>query len=332
MIGPAEEDCELFTTSGVIAVLNLQTQIDGLAMRARRAASRRTASAQLPVADRALLIDLLTLRGHVLGRITDYERAAKLAERLVRDVPDNGAALLARARTRAIFHRFVQALADLDAARRSGSDGNTLDAERAAILQAVGSYAHALVLRYNAAKRQPGFATMGALAVLQAERGETTEAERLFAEARRRYQGVSPFPVATLDLQRGLMWLSVSDLPAARAWFDAARRRVPSYAPALGYLAEVDAVLGDQTAIDRLRSLASSSDDPRYAAGLARILGASGDSQEAEQWRRSAAARYHELMARHPEAFAHHTPGAGQQRTRLRPPVRVSRSGLASAS
>ena len=92
-----------------------------------------------------------------------------------------------------------------DAAERGGSDRATLDAERAAILQAVGCYAEALVLRRNAAERRPDFTTLGALAVLEAERGRGTEAERLFTEARQRYRGVSPFPLASLDFGRGLM-------------------------------------------------------------------------------------------------------------------------------
>ena len=49
-----------------------------------------------------------------------------------------------------------------------------------------------------------------------------------------------------------------------------------------------------------------SSDDPDYAATLAGVLRSAGRPQEAEQWRVTAAARYHELVARHPEAFAHH--------------------------
>lgn len=85
-----------------------------------------------------LLADLLLLRGHVLGCVADYERAAELAEQLVRDAPHDGTALLARART--TFHRFPEALADLDAAARSGVERDTLDAERAAIFQAVGCH------------------------------------------------------------------------------------------------------------------------------------------------------------------------------------------------
>ncbi|PWI08807.1 hypothetical protein DIZ27_20335 [Streptomyces sp. NWU339] len=259
------------------------------------------------MAEQALLVDLLILRGQVLGRIADYERAAELAEGLVRDAPDAGTAWLARARTRATFHGFAEALADLDAAGRRGSDGATLDAERAAILQAVACYDEALVLRRSAAQRRPDFTTLGALAVLRAERGNVAQAERLFTRARRRYRGVSPFPVAEIDFRRGLMWRGERDLPAARAWFDAAVDRVPAYAPALGHRAEADAALGARdTAIDSLRPLALSSDDPEYAARLADVLSDAGHSHEAEQWRISAAARYDELVLRHPEAFVDH--------------------------
>jgi tetratricopeptide (TPR) repeat protein len=282
------------------------------------------------LAERALLVELLLLRGHVLGCIADDERAAELAQVLVRDAPDDGAAWLARARTRAAFHRFLGALADLDAAGRRGVDRAALDAERAAILQAVGCYADARVLRRDAAERRPDFATLGALAVLEAEHRKVTEAERLFTEARRRYRGVSPFPVASLDFRRGLMWLGQRDLHTARAWFDAAVQRVPAYAPALGHRAKVDAALGARdAAIDRLRPLAVSSDDPEYAASLASVLSDAGQPVEAEQWCMSAAARYDELVVRHPEAFVDHaaefwlTVGGHRSKLRLAPPHRV---------
>lgn len=103
------------------------------------------------------------------------------------------------------------------------------------------------------------------------------------------------------------MWLGERDLPAARAWFAAAVHRVPAYAPALGHLAEVDAALGaPDAAINRLRPLAVSSDDPEHAVTLARVLSDAGRPREAERWRVYAASRYEELVSRHPEAFAHH--------------------------
>jgi tetratricopeptide (TPR) repeat protein len=284
-------------------VANLNAQIDGLAQADRA----RSGNARPAVPELALLIDLLLLRGHVLCRVTDYERAAELAEQLVRDVPDNGTALLARARTRGTFHQFAKALADLDAAAACGADRAILDGERAGILLAVGRDAEAAVLLQSAAERRPDFMTLGALAVLEAARGQVGEAEELFTRARSRYRGVSPFPVASLDFRRGLMWLGRRDLTAARTWFDAARRRVPAYAPALGHLAEVDAALGAHgAAIDRLHPLAVSSDDPEYAATLAGVLDDVGRPREAEHWRDIAASRYDELVSRHPEAFADH--------------------------
>jgi tetratricopeptide (TPR) repeat protein len=307
-------DAEPVTTSGVIALANLQAQIDGLEARAQ----------ELAVAQRAGLVELLILRGHVLGRIADYERATLLAEQLVRDAPNDRVAFLARARARATLHRFAEALADLDAAERLGEERAALDVERAAAFQALGRYREALERCRNAQERQPDFVTLGALAGLQAECGEIAEAEVLFGEACERYRDVSPFPLAMLTFQRGLMWLKHGDLAAARTWFEAARQRLPAYAPALGHLAEVDIAMGDrQRALVRLRSLALSSDDPEYASLLAGVLNQAGQLEEAQVWRTTAATRYDVLMARHPAAFADHaaefwqTSGANHQPSSL---------------
>ena len=282
---------ELMTTSGVIALANLNVQIDSL-----------EAAAQW-----VDLVDLLLLRGQVLGRIADYERAATLAKQLVCTAPTDATAFLLRARTQATFHRFEEALADLATAEQLDATLDGVDAERAAIFQALGRYDDALVLRRYAVERRPAFATLGALAGLLAEYKEIAEAERLFSEARRRYQGVSPFPVALLDFQRGVMWLEHRALNTARIWFAAAQRRVPAYAPALGHLAEVDAAQGERaTAIKGLRPLVACSDDPEYAALLANLLHEDGQIQEAHWWRTKAANRYDELTLRHPAAFADH--------------------------
>jgi tetratricopeptide (TPR) repeat protein len=307
MTRASSQECEPVTTSGTIAVTNLDAQIDGLAVRLSRADAGAAQGAPPVVTQGAALVDLLNLRGHLLGRVADYERAAELAERLVHAAPEDGLALLARARTRATLHRFAEAVADLGAAGRSGADEATLDAERAVVLQALGCYADAMALIHKAAERQSDFTTLGALAVLQAERGEVTEADRLFDEARRHYQGVSPFPLAQLDFRRGVMWHREGDLDAARSCYDAARRRVPRYAPALGHLAETELLRGDaKAAIDLLRPLARTSDDPEYAAHLAAALHRSGSVSEANQWRKRAAARYDELVRCHPEAYADH--------------------------
>jgi hypothetical protein len=298
MIGQ-QNDADVVTTGGAIALANLETQIASL--------EARMATGRLGVAGLTSLVELLLLRGQLLSRIADYERALTLAGQLVRQEPREAISWLMRARARATLHEFEDALSDLDAAKCLGADRDTLDAERAAIVQALGRSDEALVLRRKAVDERADFAALGALAVLQVERREFAEADLLFALGRRRYQGVAPFPIAMLDFQRGLMWLERGDLEAARAWFQAACCRVPAYAAALGHLAEVDIAEGRRaTAVERLRPLAACADDPEYAALLAGVLSDAGQAEEARAWRARAAARYDELVAAHPAAFADH--------------------------
>jgi tetratricopeptide (TPR) repeat protein len=287
------------TTAGVIAVGNLQARVDGQLSRATRG--------QLTVGERAELVELLALRGHVLGRVVDAERAAALADELVGQVPADARSFVARARTRGAFHRFAPALTDLDTAAALGGDRAALEAERAAIYQALGRYDEALAIRQLAIDRHADFSALAALAGIHGERGEMDEAERWFSAATRCYRGTSPFPLAILEFQRGQLWMEHGNLRHARAWCDAAVRRLPAYVPAQGHLAEIDAALGETAAaIARLRPLAFASDDPDYATQLARILGNVGQTGEAKTWRAKAEARYDELLERHQDAFADH--------------------------
>ncbi len=286
-------------THGAIALQNLGAQIDAWEPQVRLGRSS--------VETRVGVIELISLRGLILGRIADYERAEEIADQLVHDAPDDASAFLARARARAVFHRFHDALTDLDHAERLSADAETANSERAAIFQALGRYDEALALREEAVRLRAGFESLAAVVGLHAERGEIVAAEKRYAESRSRYRGVSPFPLALLDFQMGRMWMDENQLEDARKSFDAARRRVPAYAQAQGHLAEVEAQLGDiDSAVTSLQSLAASSDDPDYAAQLARILADTGHDAESQHWRRLAADRYQELIARHPEAFADH--------------------------
>jgi tetratricopeptide (TPR) repeat protein len=282
-------------TNGTVALLNLQAQIEGLEPHATTVESR------------AALIDLIILRGLILGSISDYERAGQAADRLVQDASTEAAAFVARARTRAVFHRFADAVDDLDRAERLSPEHAATSEERAVIFQALGRFEEALAIYEKIADRQWSFEETAALAGLWADRGDTDAAERLYADSQLRYAGVSPFPLALLDFQFGAMWMRQGRLNQARTCFVAAIRRVPAYASAQGHLAEVEAELGEpDAAVARLYPLAISSDDPDYAAQLARILGEMGRTDASRAWCRLAAARYDELIAAHPEAFADH--------------------------
>jgi len=287
------------TTDGTIAVGNLDAQIEGH--------ERLGRSRPLSVKERASQADLLAQRGQILGRISDYEAAEAIAESLVREAPEDPVAWRARAASRATFHRFADALADLDEARRRGAPPGVLDPIRAAILQATGKEAEALELRRRLSQARPDILTLGAEATLRAARGELDEATRLFAAALESYRDVSPFPVAWIEFQHGLVWMREERYTAARELLASAHQRLPQHAHARGHLAEVEAALGHtDAAVALLRPLAETSEDPDFAAQLARILIEAGRAEAAAPWRTRAAAGYDALMAKHPEAYADH--------------------------
>jgi tetratricopeptide (TPR) repeat protein len=287
------------TTAGVIAVGNLQVRIDGYGPRATEG--------RLTVGARVELIEALALRGNVLGSIADSERATAMAGELVGLAPSDARSFLARARMRGVFHRFESALTDLDTAAALGGVRADIDLERAVIAQALGRSDEALAILRPRVDGQPDVRARAALAGVYGERGEMDEAERWFRATTRVSRGTSPFPIAMLEFQRGRLWMEHGDLHRARAWCEAAVRRLPAYVPAQGHLAELEAARGETAAaIARLRPLALASDDPDYATQLARILRTIGHAEEAQGWRDHAEARYDALVARHPDAFADH--------------------------
>jgi tetratricopeptide (TPR) repeat protein len=145
---------EAMVTDGTIAIRNLEAQIEGLQPEA--------ALCRAPVDERVRLIDLLALRGSILGTIADYERAEELADRLVHGAITAAPAFFARAQARALFHRFADALEDLEVAERLGADADVVNRERAAVFQGLGRYDKAFAIREEAAHRSPSFESLGA--------------------------------------------------------------------------------------------------------------------------------------------------------------------------
>src|SRR6185312_16337189 len=135
---PASPD-ELPTSDAAIALGNLDAQILGY----ENARKRQPTSADWLIP----LSSLYDARGQAIGRIADYETALALADEAVRLAPADGAALLARAAARARFHRFADAMADLDAAAAHGAPADRVDGARAAILSATGREPAALATR-----------------------------------------------------------------------------------------------------------------------------------------------------------------------------------------
>jgi tetratricopeptide (TPR) repeat protein len=293
----SQVNASISTTDGQIAVQNLNAQIDAVDKALDRA----------PKPMLTTLITLLQTRGQFVGSISDYERASKLAEKLIEEAPDDPASYLALAGTHSTFHQFDESLADLREAERRGATQTSVDRQRASILQAQGDLIQALAIWRQVLAVDRGIVSLGSAASAHGERGEFDEAERLFEEAIREYRDVSPFPVAWVEFQRGLMWQRAGELWRASELFEAAHRRLPAYQAPLDHLAEIRLAKGDRAgAIELLRTLVASSDNPEYAGDLATLLAENGQRGEADSLRRGARKGFEKLLATHPEAFADH--------------------------
>ena len=181
-------------TSGRIAIANLSASIESLD---RHRVERPTFENLMA------LSKFLFLRGDLLGRIVDHDRAELVANEAVALSPDTASALYVRTRLAERFHRFDEANALLDQALAAGHPKQEIDLEQAALLQATGRYSEALVLRERRAKGDPGIQTLGALASLLAEMGQWAAAENCYADAIDADEGTSPIPCSRTALRMG---------------------------------------------------------------------------------------------------------------------------------
>ena len=285
-------------TSGRIAVANLSASIDSLEL-------RRAAGGTFE--DLVALSNLWFLRGDLLGRIADHDRAELVANEAVMSATETASALYTRARLASRFHRFQEATVLLDQATAAEHTRQEIDTEKAALLQATGKYPEALVLRERLAKDDPGIHTLGALASLLAEMGEWLAAEARYMSALETDNGVSPLPCGQLLFEWAVSAMRRSDLDRAENIFAALDAILPAHVPGRGHRAEVALARGEfDFALALVIPLLETSDDPEYRGTYAEILAARGDAKAAAAEAERAAEDYEGLLARRPEAYADH--------------------------
>ena len=284
-------------TSGAIAITNLSASIDSLQLRRAEGATFENLVA---------LSNLLFLRGDVLGRISDHDRAEVIANEAIASSRDAATALYIRARLAGRFHRFEEAKAALDQALAGGYPRQEIELEKAALLQATGRYEAALILRERPAQYDPGLSTLGALGSLLAEMGRWLAAESSYAAALDADDSVSPLPCSQLLFEWGVSAMRRGDLDRAEAILAELGAVLPAHVPGRGHRAEVALARGQlDLAASLITPLLEISDDPEYRATHAEILAARGDSRAASEADRAAVA-YELLLARRPEAYADH--------------------------
>ena len=286
-------------TSGRIALANLSTSIDSLERyRVERATFENLMA----------LSKFLFLRGDLLGRIVDHDRAELVANEAIALSPDTGTTLYIRARLAGRFHRFEEAKALLDQALAAGHSSQEIDVEKAALLQATGHYKEALAVRERLARDNPGIDTLGALASLLAEMDQWAAAEISYEAALDADESTSPLPCSQLLFEWGVSAMRRSDLDRAEAIFFELDAILPQHVPGRGHRAEVALARGQlKIAAALITPLLAIADDPEYRATYAEILAARGEAEAAASAAEGAAAGYEVLLARRPEAYADHS-------------------------
>jgi tetratricopeptide (TPR) repeat protein len=285
-------------TSGRIALANLSASIESLELRRASGAA---------FADLVALSDLLFVRGDLLGRIAEHDRGELIANEAIARAPATATALFLRARLAGRFHGFAEASLLLDQVVAAGHPKREIDAENAALLQAIGRYRQALALRERLAKDHPGIHTLGALASLLAEMGQWAQAEDRYAAALAADEGISPIPCAQLLFEWGVNAMRGGNLDRAEEIFSELDALLPQHVPGRGHRAEVALARGRlDEALVLVRPLLDISDDPEYRATYAEILASRGERAAALTEAARAAADYEALLARRPEAYADH--------------------------
>jgi tetratricopeptide (TPR) repeat protein len=299
------------TTPGETALANLEAQITA----AEAAVARRPDV----MGFRAELAGALLTRVGFRGSFADFARLDALTAEAVTAAPGEAAVHVLRARFLSAVHDFAGAFRALDRAERLGERG--LDLERSTYELALGvEVARAFEVRRAEAEAHPGYRSFVDLAAALAARGDFVRADDVYRAALDRYRDVSPFPVAWVFFQRGVMWAEMAGRPDwALPLYEEAVRRLPGYVSANVHLGELEARSDPSRAIERLRPIAEATQDPEPAARLAGWLGETAPT-EAARFAERARAGYEALLARHPAAFADHAAeffaGAGQDPAR----------------
>lgn len=295
------------TTSPDIAERNLNASVD----------SARTGWERGVVGAEQRLNEWLSLRVQVLGTMQDLDETLAVAEALVEREGDADA-YLQMADVLASLHRFDEAYVALDEAEMQGAD---VAEARGAVDVALGAaFDGALDARLQAAEAYSSFANHTAAASALATAGMYEQADEQFIAALDVYRDVSPYPVAWVQFQRGVLWgEAVGNDAFAEALYRDAVRLVPGYVVANVHLAELEAGSGDvDAAIARLQSVTDSG-DPEPWSRLAQYLSPI-DPQASAQAADEADRRYGALLDTHLLAFADHAAefylGAGEDAER----------------
>jgi tetratricopeptide (TPR) repeat protein len=287
-------------TDGEIAAINLESA-------RRRAWARFAQDPQRPgVAEE--ILDKERLVAQFLGDLDALDRLDELASQFAG--VDSSRAALVQAEVASTVHRFDDARGHLARAELMGGAREAIERHSLAIDQACGvELDNVLATRRRIATASGRLEDLVPLGALLADLECFTEADAVYRQGFYSYYGISPFPLAWVCFQLGMLWgelVPVPDPDLAALWYQRAIAYLPGYVKARVHLAEIYASQ-DQTAdAETLLRPVLSSGDPEVWWRLADVLIAQERFEEAETQLDAARVGFDQLLGRHRLAFADH--------------------------
>ena len=285
------------TTSGEIYLANLDGQVEALRLRLARGADDR------------LLARLALLRYHRF-QITGDIREAEAARQILSEAwNDDAGPELATAYARVLigFHEFDQADAVLSSVEAAGGAEDPVAELRDSLAR----------IRGKAWTDEPGQplpaentlapATRAGQAADLAANGQPAAAASLLKAVQDSYNDTSPYTLAWIHVQQGIIFLGLEDYGSARVFFSAAYQRFPQYTLAAEHLAETELALGHFEAAAALyRTVAERSGHPEFYHQLSKAERALGNEAAAKRFESLALEGYEALVEKYPRMYADH--------------------------
>jgi len=241
----------------------------------------------------------------MFGTFDDFGTAVHVVEDGKALAPDAHQSMWLEAKVLSAIHRFEDAQTLLERARAAGAQTDEL---RQSVQLAAGPPSEALMNELQRATESgPSFQQLSLLAAgLKANR-KFTQADQAYASALKAYKDVSPFPVAWIWFQRGVMWGEhADDIERAKSCYQEALARLPTYVTANVHLAEIEFEDGlEDAAIRRLEELIGNTQDPEPASRLATFYERRSPEKSAA-YQKMALKGYEQYLQRYPLAFADH--------------------------
>jgi hypothetical protein len=295
------EDPGPAATDGEIAAINLES--------ARRGAWARFAQdPRLPgVAEE--IVDSERLAAQFLGDLDVLDRLDALASQFA-CVDGSSRVPLVQAEAASAAHRFHDARGYLARAVQTGASREAIERQTLAIDQACGAGLDAvLAARREVATASGRLEDLVPLGALLADLERFAEADTVYRKAFSSYDDVSPFPLAWVCFQLGMLWgelVPVPDPDLAAVWYRRAIAYLPGYVKARVHLAEIYASQERTGDAEALLLPALSSRDPEVNWRLADVRAAQGRFDEAERQLDAARSGFDQLLEKHLLAFADH--------------------------